>query len=127
MSFGKSKTKVAQVDASIVNTDNRVAESGSVLGGNLSISPVNSSGDVNVTQTDLGAIRGALDTVGETLAFARSTQEANANLAAQSVTAGAALANNARQSETSGAINNFLKYGAIVAGIAFLAWAYKSR
>jgi hypothetical protein len=131
MSFGKSKASTTNLEATITNTDNRVGGDNAVFGGNLSVSPVNSSGDINVVQTDLGAIKGSLDFAGESLGFAQSIgaqsiKSAN-DIASRAITEQSALANSARQSETSGAINNFLKYGAIIAAIAIAAYAYKSR
>lgn len=89
-----------------------------------------------VSLVDGGAIRGALE-LGQALSlasldFARQTQEGsaaiqNSTAAAlnDSVKASYGLANSARQSETSGAINNFLKYGAIVVGLAIAAYALR--
>lgn len=69
---------------------------------------------ITLQMLDGGAIRDALN-------FAKSAQDSSA----AGVTQAYALAQAARQSETSGAINNFLKYGAIVIGIGLAAWALK--
>lgn len=134
MSFGKAKTSTntTLTETNIADTDNRVAQDDGVIGGNVNIQPVNSSGDISVNMTDLGAIKGGLDLAGESLNFANSIGstaiKSAQDIASRSITEQSALAMSARQSETSGAINNFLKYGAIVAGIAILAYMYnKSR
>ena len=92
----------------------------------------------SVSVTDGGAISGALQLSRElslaALDFGRTTQLGNAALSAQGaaaandlVKASYSLADSARQSETSGAINNVLKYGAIVLGLAIAAWALRAR
>jgi hypothetical protein len=80
-----------------------------------------------VSLTDGGAIKDSLSLASQlslaSLDFARQTQAGGAAALNDSVKASYALANSARQSETSGAINNFLKYGAIVVGLAIAAYA----
>ncbi len=85
-----------------------------------------------VNALDGGAIQAGLDATREALAFAdsvsaRATDVFKAQTAASQsqVNAAYGLANAARQSETSGAINNFLKYGAIVVGLGIAAWAMR--
>jgi hypothetical protein len=81
----------------------------------------------NVTITDAGATQAALalsrDLSIAALDFGSKTQQRSADLTQATQASSAALANMARQSETSGAINNLSKYGAILAGLAILAWA----
>lgn len=112
--------------------DNRVAEgAGAVLGGNTSLNLNQSDvAELVINQTDLGAVMGglglathALDSVLEgasrVLESADKTQKTQTSLVDRAFS----LADSARQSETSGAIQNTLKYGAIIVGLAILAFA----
>ena len=100
---------------STVNTvDNReVSGSNAVVGGNVSVNSGEAS-QVNVTMTDLGAIKGGIDLALESLGVIQSATsgsvEAVKSVASDSISQAYGLANEARQSETSGAINNLTKY-----------------
>lgn len=127
-SDSKSSTSTNTQNAAFSEVDGPATSLNIVGGGKKSIT--------KVSVTDGGAIAGAL-ALGQQLSlasldFARQTQAGsaaiqNSTAAAlnDSVKASYALANNARQSETSGAINNFLKYGAIVVGLAIAAYALR--
>ncbi len=95
---------------------------GSATSANLSVD-VGKKGTAVFNMLDGGAVLGSLDLAKEALAQIAAVQQG----ASDAVTAQAGqaynLANQARQSETSGAINNVLKYGAIIVGIAIAAWA----
>lgn len=133
MSFskgGKSSTtnNTSNEETTITETDNRVGGDNAVFGGNVSLNPNDSPiGSINVTTTDQGAVRGGVDIALESLDFARSTQEGIKSVAKDSISQGFDLAQAARQSETSGAINNFLKFGAIIAVAGLAAWAFIRR
>jgi hypothetical protein len=103
--------------ATTVNTvDNRAVQGDNAnIGGNVTLNAGDIQAPVNVSTTDFGAIQGALDFALE------STTAAQKESGAQIATAFAA-ADKSRQSETAGAINNFLKYGAIVAVVVAVAW-----
>jgi hypothetical protein len=95
---------------------------GNATSANLSVE-VGKKGTAVFQMLDGGAVMGSLDLAREALAQVVAVQK-GANDAVTSQAAQAyQLANQARQSETSGAINNFLKYGAIVLGLALGAWA----
>ena len=81
----------------------------------------NSSAVINML--DGGAVLGGLDVAKEALKQIAAAQKNAGDSVNSQVSQAYALANQARQSETSGAINNVLKYGAIVVGIALAAWA----
>lgn len=132
--FGGSKSSNTTnvTETNLNSVDNRVGEAGAVFGGNLSVSPINSSGDISVNMTDLGAIKGGLDLAGESLGFARGIGsdaiKSAQDIAARSITEQSALALAARQSEAAGGFENFLKYGAIVAAVAVVGFlVYKSQ
>jgi hypothetical protein len=84
-----------------------------------------SGGKNNINMTDLGAVMGGLDLAREALQLVSGANAKSTDALSSQVGQAYALANQARQSETSGAINNFLKYGAIVVGLAVAAWAFK--
>ena len=114
-------------DTTVTTTDNRVAESGAAVGGNISLGPGDISGTVTLEQTDQGSILAARDIALESIAGISALAKSNQSVASDSISQAYGLANEARQSETSGAINNFLKYGAIIAVIAIVAYAYKKK
>lgn len=111
-------------DTTNTNTDNRVSESGAAVGGNVSLGSGDVAGNVMISTTDQGTVMAARDVALESLAGLRDLAKSNASVASDSIGQAYGLANEARQSETSGAINNFLKYGAVVLVIALVAYAY---
>lgn len=114
-------------DTTNTNTDNRVAESGAAVGGNVSLGPGDINGTVTLEQTDQGSVLAARDIALESISGLRDLAKSTQSVASDSIGQAYGLANEARQSETSGAINNFLKYGAIIAVIAVIAYAYTHR
>jgi len=118
-------------DTTTTNTDNRVAESGAAVGGNVSFGPGDISGTVTLEQTDQGTVLAsrdiALESIGGIRDLASQVTQSVKSVASDSIGQAYGLANEARQSETSGAINNFLKYGAIIAVIAVIAYAYTHK
>lgn len=129
MSFGGSGNKesssssTSNLDQTISTVDNRAAGSGSVFGGNVSVNPGDINGSLSISTTDQGAILAGKDIALESIAALTSSVNATKSVASDSISQAYGLANSARQSETSGAINNFLKYGAIVAVCGFAAYA----
>lgn len=124
----KSKSSTAstnsQSDTTINTVDNREGGDNAIFGGNTTLHTGSNSTN-NITTTDLGAVSGGLDLALESL---RSISSATANssaavksVASDSIAQAYGLANEARQSETSGAINNFLKYGVWLAGAIVVA------
>lgn len=109
--------------------DNRVLESGSVTGGDLVISSGDNSAPTtyNIMQTDAGAIKAGVDValagIDSVQTQARSSATALQSIASDSINQAYGLANQARQSETSGAINNLVKYVFWVAVAGVAAWA----
>lgn len=124
LSSSKSESKTSSTNIGI-----------SEIGGPLNLTNFGSIGSgknsrTNVTVTDGGAIAAARDVGLASLDFAKRSQDslqaltsAQAQASKDSVAAAYSLANQARQSETSGAINNVLKYGTWIALAALLAWA----
>lgn len=96
--------------------DNRVLESGAVTGGDLTISTgdVTAPQEFRITQTDQGAIKAGIDVAlaGIDVVDIANSRAVGAiqSVASDSINQAYGLANEARQSETSGAINNFVKY-----------------
>lgn len=137
-----SSTTTTNTTNSTINTvDNRAVQGdNAVIGGNVTVNSGEAS-RVSVQQTDLGAVQAGLDIALESLSgiqsatnrvldFGTNVLSTGESLTKKVIdsnnsTIGAAysLAQGARQSETSGAINNFLKYAAIIAGIAIAGWA----
>lgn len=136
MSFGggsksSSTTNNNIKDTTITETDNRVGGDNAVFGGNVSINPSDSPvGAINVTTTDLGAIKGGVDIALESIAGIqnanKSTIDAIKSTTSDTIGQAFGLANEARQSETSAAIQNLLKYGAGIVALGLLVWAYRS-
>ena len=115
-------------DTSITTVDNRVGGDNAVFGGNVTLNPGDSPiENLSISTTDQGAVKAGLDATLEALNFARATQGGSASLASDLTSQAFDLAQAARQSETSGAINNLLKYGALVLVIGVLAYAYAHR
>jgi hypothetical protein len=119
-----STTTTNLTTQSTINTvDNReVQGDNAIVGGNITTNTGESS-QVSITSTDFGAVKAGLDVALESLDFARSTQAGSAASTQKALQGGYDLAQAARQSETSGAINNFLKFGAIVLVVGIVAYA----
>jgi len=125
-SDSQSSTSSAQTtnDSTISTVDNRVAKDNAAVGGNVTVNPGDINGSLAISTVDEGAVKGGLDLALESLKQITSATQSSTNavksVASDSIGQAYGLANEARQSETSGAINNFLKYGVWVAlaGIA---------
>lgn len=123
--IGNATSATTSTDNSINTVDNRAGGDGSIFGGNVTLNPGDiASSTLNITTSDQGAILAGRDLALEALNFARSTQTTSASQLSDLSGQAFGLANEARQSETSGAINNFLKFAAIVAVVGIGAWAY---
>lgn len=134
-SGGKGNSRAQTSSATSTNTsqetyntvDNRAVQGdGAVFGGNVTVTG-SQGGPLTISTTDQGAVAAGLDVALESLAGVRGLVEANASIAKDSISQAYGLANQARQSETSGAINNALKYFAVIAVIGIAAWAYSRR
>lgn len=79
--------------------------------------------NVSIQTLDGGAVLGGLDVARKSLDIVDAVNSRSTAALSAQVGQAYQLANQARQSETSGAINNVLKYGAVVLGLAVLAWA----
>lgn len=122
--FNSTSTPVtATSDATINTVDNRAGGDASVYGGNVSLNPGDIQGTVNVSTTDQGAILAGKDISLEALKLVAGNTSALKSVASDSISQAYGLANQARQSETSGAINNFLKYATILGVAGLGAWA----
>lgn len=122
-----SSTTTNTTSSTINTVDNRAVQGdNATVGGNVTVNSGESS-QVSVTMTDLGAISKGLDVALESIAGIQSATsgavEANKSIASDSIAQAYGLANEARQSETSGAINNFLKFAAIIAVVGIIAYA----
>lgn len=122
-SDASTRSSTSNLEETISTVDNRVARDSAAVGGNVTTG----SGDLNgvtISTTDQGAVKGGVDIALESIRrisdASKSSQAAVQSVASDSIGQAFGLANEARQSETSGAINNFLKYGVWVAlaGIA---------
>jgi len=126
-----SQTTTNTTQSTINTVDNRAIQGdNAIVGGNVTLNTGEAS-QVSVTSTDLGAIKGGLDLAFESI---RHIQEATAgsnaavkSVASDSIAQAYGLANEARQSETSGAINSLTKYlfwialaGVVVYGLKHL-------
>jgi hypothetical protein len=123
-SSSSSSNTTTNVDTTTSTVDNRVTEGNAAVGGNVTTGSGDINGSLHVTTTDQGAVKGGVDIALESLRkISDSTSGSLAavkSVASDSIGQAYGLANQARQSETSGAINNFLKYGVwvAIAGIA---------
>lgn len=136
MSFGgdsasSSSSSNVTNDVSTSTVDNRVAEGNAVVGGNVTTGSGDINGTLTITTTDQGAIKGGVDIALESLrnitAATGNAVSAVKSTASDSIAQAFGLANEARQSETSGAINNFLKYGVAAVIVGIIAYAYVKR
>ncbi len=123
----QTTSETTAIDTTTNTVDNRAVQgNNATIGGNVTVNSGEAS-QVSIQTTDLGAISRGLDIALESIQGIQ-TSTANSTAALQSVTSDSiqqayGLANEARQSETSAALNNFLKYGAIIAVIGVIAWA----
>jgi len=120
-------TNTSTTQSTINTVDNRAVQGdNAVIGGNVTVNPGESS-QVSINMTDLGAIKGGVDLALESLGFAKSTNSASIDalksVTSDSIAQAYGLANEARQSETSGAINNLTKYLFWIAVAGVIAWA----
>jgi len=121
-----SSSTTTNTSQTTVNTvDNRAVQGDNArIGGNVTVNPGDSPiGTLNISTTDQGAVQAGLDIALESLQGLFRQTNATQSIASDSISQAYGLANEARQSETSGAINNFLKYGTWVALAALVAWA----
>ncbi len=112
-------------DTTISSVDNRVAEGNAAVGGNVMVNPGDINGSLSISTTDQGAVRGGVDIALESIRAVQAGTAAQSSLTKDLVAQSYGLANEARQSETSGAINKFVQYGAIIAVVGILAWALR--
>lgn len=116
-------------DQTTSNVDNRVGGDNAAFGGNVSIGPTGNidKGGITISTTDQGAIKAGSDAIMEAIQsvtdLAKNQTTATQSVAKDSISQAYGLANQARQSETSGAINNFLQYGTWIALAGILAYA----
>jgi len=107
-----------------INTvDNRIGEDGAVFGGNVTLGPGDISGTVTIQNVDQGAVLAGKDIALESLKGIGAALNATQSVASDSISQAYGLANEARQSETSGAINNLVKYATWVALAGICAYA----
>lgn len=132
MSFGgdsrsDSTSSNSTVDQTSSTVDNRVSESGAAVGGNVTTGSGDIAGDLIISTTDQGAIQGGVDIALESMRNVSSAIAGVQSVASDSIGQAYGLANEARQSETSAALNNFLKYGFWVALAGLGVWAYSRK
>lgn len=128
LSSSKATSNTSTTTQDVTTVDNRVGgEAGSILGGNVSISAQGATGNVTVQSLDPAAIAAGRDLGLAALDLVRNAQETSTAANERQISQAYGLAQAARQSETSGAINNFARYGAVVVGLAVLAWAWSKR
>jgi Zn-dependent alcohol dehydrogenase len=128
MSFGgKSKSSSSNTtnneETTVTTVDNRVAEDSAAVGGNVTTGSGDINGSLSISTTDQGAIKGGVDIALESVDALSKALAGTQQAAGEQTTKAFALADNARQSETSGAINNFLKYGVWIALAGIAAYA----
>jgi hypothetical protein len=128
---GSSSSRTAQqtttntMQSTINTVDNRAVEGDHArIGGNVS---VHGSEGVTITTTDQGAVQAGLDLALESLGTIKDITNTSQSVQRDVTYQAFDLADKARQSETSNAIQSVLKYGAIIAVLAILAWAYSKR
>lgn len=126
---GSSSSRTSQqtsttTNQSTLNTvDNRTVDGDNArIGGNVTVT--GSEGPLTITTTDQGAIAAGLDLALESLGTIKDITNTSQSVQRDVTYQAFDLADKARQSETSNAIQSTLKYGAIIAAIAILAWAY---
>ena len=105
--------------------DSRVIESGANVGGDVQVT--GNSGALTITTTDQGAVKAGTDIALESMRGLASNVNATESIARDSISQAYGLANQARQSETSGAINNLLQYAFWIGAIGIAAWAFTRR
>lgn len=122
----QASTQTTTKQTTINTVDNRAVQGdNAVVGGNITINP-GESNQINVSTSDLGAIKGGLDLALESI---RGIQDATSNSteALKSVTSDSigqayGLANSARQSSQQELTNNFLKFAAVIAVVGIIGW-----
>lgn len=101
--------------------DSRAVEGdGARIGGNVAL--IGSSGNT-VTTTDQGAVQAGLDLALESLGAVQNLTRSQQDSTRDTIGNAFALADKARQSETSNALQSSLKYAAIVIVVGLIAWA----
>ena len=118
-----STTNTSNTSTTINTVDNRAVQGdGAAIGGNVTVS--SNEGSLNISTTDQGAVQAGLDLALESLGTIQNLAAAHESSNRDTIYNAFSLADKARQSETSNAIQSTLKYGAIIAAIALIAWAY---
>jgi Zn-dependent alcohol dehydrogenase len=121
-SASSSSSSTSTQEQTISTVDNRVARDNAAVGGNVTTGPGDINGSLSISTTDQGAVKGGVDLALESIHASTSAQTRTQKTATDQVSQAYGLANSARQSETSGAINNFLRYGTWVAVAAIAAF-----
>ena len=128
-SSSKSSTSSSNttVDNTFNNVDNRVGGGdGGIIGGNTNLNASDSSfGNVSVTNTDYGAIQGGLSaamaalesgnrSLDSSLDFVEDSNALANQQTLQAIDRSFALAGEASRSEAAGALQDFMKWSAII-------------
>lgn len=114
----KSKSKTKTVSQNYAFSD--IAGAASV---DSHAQKISTGANSSVHVLDGGAVLGSLEFAGRALDLVDSVSSRNTSALSAQVGQAYKLANEARQSETSGALQSSLKYAAIVLGLFALAWA----
>jgi hypothetical protein len=134
MSSGKGNSESDTANQTTTNTstetyttvDNRAVQGDDArIGGNVGV--VGNSGALTISTTDQGAVQAGLDLALESLGVIQNLTTSQQSSNRDTISSAFGLADKARQSETSNAIQSLLKYGAAVVVIALIAWAYTRR
>lgn len=124
-----SSTTTSTSQETTNNVDSRAVQGdNAAIGGNVTLSGTQSGGPITISTTDQGAVAAGLDLALESLNTIKSLSASHESTLKDTTQNAFALADSARQSETSNAIQNTLKYGALIVALAIIAWAVvKSR
>lgn len=118
-----SNTETHNTSTTLNTVDNRSVQGDNArFGGNVTVT--GSEGPLTIQTTDQGAIAAGLDLALESLGTIKDITNTSQSVQRDVTYQAFDLADKARQSETSNAIQSTLKYGVIVAVLAILAWAY---
>lgn len=109
-------------DTTVSTVDNRVSEGNARVGGNVTVNPGDVQGPLSISTTDQGAVQAGVDIALESIRTVQNLATANASSSRDIVSQGFDLAQEARQSETSGAINKLVMYGAAVLIVGLIVY-----
>jgi len=120
-----TSSSTSTTDSTVNTVDNRAATGENAnIGGNVSLSASAGANvsDVSVTTTDFGAVSAGISAAVKALDSVTEANRVNNQGAQDAIARSIALAGNSSGAAGAQTTQDFIRYGAIVAGVGLIAW-----